>query len=101
MLLGQIFDFDSPLIFDPSPFRHHSLGSVGEVRLSRPGNSTAQGGSERWEHVLKYDFELIVRGVIRYSSPITSKVHSTKIEGSRLIHPGEGTDDVITRSRQR
>ena len=100
MLLGQIFDFDSPLIFDPSPFRHHSLGSVGEVRLSRPGNNTAQGGSERWEHVLKYDFELIVRGVIRYSSPIISKVHSTKIEGSRLIHPGEGTDDVITRSRQ-
>ena len=93
MLLGQIFDFDSPLIFDPSPFRHRSLGSIGEVRLSKPGNSTEQGGSERWEHVLNYDFELIVRGVLKYSSPISSKVHSAKIAGRRLIHPGEESGD--------
>ncbi|KAL2039699.1 hypothetical protein N7G274_007558 [Stereocaulon virgatum] len=103
MLLGQIFEFDSPLIFDPSPFRHRSLGSIGEVRLSKPGNSTEQGGSERWEHVLNYDFELIVRGVLKYSSPISSKVHSAKIAGRRLIHPGEesgdGNNNITTMSK--
>lgn len=91
MLLGQIFEFDSPLIFDASPIRHHSLGSVGEVRLAKPGNRTEEGGSERWEHVLQYDFELIVRGVMKYSLPISSRLRKANIAGSVIVHP---SDDI-------
>lgn len=90
MLLGQIFEFDSPLIFDASPIRHHSRGSVGEVRLAKPGNRTEEGGSQRWEHVLEYDFELIVRGVLKYSLPISSRLRKAKIAGSFIVHPSEG-----------
>ena len=90
MLLGQIFEFDSPLIFDASPIRHHSLGSVGEVRLAKPGNRTEEGGSERWEHVLQYDFELIVRGVMKYSLPISSRLRKANIAGSITVHPSDG-----------
>ncbi len=92
MLLGRIFDFDSPLIFEPSPLRRHSLSSIGEVRLAKPGNRTEDGGSDRWEKVLLYDFELIVRGVIRYSSPLGTKTRSASIGGSVIVHPGEGVD---------
>lgn len=92
MLLGQIFSFDSPLNFDPSPLRRQSLVSDGEVRLAHPGNQTEEGGSARWEHVLLHDFELIVRGVLRYSSPISSKTRRVSIAGRVLVHPSDEND---------
>ncbi|KAF6228401.1 hypothetical protein HO133_008131 [Letharia lupina] len=102
MLLGQIFEFDSPLIFEASPIRHYSLGSVGEVRLAKPGNRTEEGGSERWEHVLQYDFELIVRGVMKYSLPISSRLRKVNIAGSVIVHPSDGiSGSGTTNSQQR
>lgn len=92
MLLGRIFEFDSPLIFDPSPIRHRSLSSIGEVRLAKPGNHTEEDGTGRWERVIQHDFELIVRGVLRYSLPISSKVQSASIAGRVLVHPGGGEE---------
>ena len=92
MLLGRIFEFDSPLIFEPSPVRHLSFSSVGEVRLAKPGNKTEEGGTERWEKVMLHDFELIVRGVIRYSLPISSRTRSAAIGASVIVRPSEGLD---------
>ena len=92
MLLGRIFEFDSPLIFEPSPIRHYSLSSIGELRLAKPGNRTEDGGTERWEKVIQHDFELIVRGVLRYSLPLSSKTRSASIAGSILVHPGGGEE---------
>lgn len=94
MLLGRIFEFDSPLIFEPSPFRRHSQSSTGEVHLAKPGNSTEEGGSDRWEKVLLYDFELKVNGLMRYTSPLGTKTRSAKIVGSVIVHPGEGVDTM-------
>ena len=92
MLLGRIFEFDSPLIFEPSPIRHQSLSSFGEVRLAKPGNRTEEGGTERWEKVILHDFELIVRGVIRYSLPISSRTRSASVGGSVTVRPNDGLD---------
>lgn len=94
MLLGRISEFDSPLIFDPSPIRRHSLSSIGAVQLARPGNTTEEDGSERWERVIQHDFELIVRGVLRYSLPITSKTRSATIVGSVIVHPEDGEETL-------
>lgn len=94
MLLGRIFEFDSPLIFEPSPFQHRSLSSVGEVRLAKPGNRTEEGGSERWERVIQHPFELIVRGVIRYSLPISSRTRSASIGGSIIVHPESAAGEL-------
>ncbi|KAL8786659.1 MAG: hypothetical protein Q9195_008113 [Heterodermia aff. obscurata] len=92
MLLGRIFEFDSPLIFEPSPIRHLPSSSVGEVRLAKPGNKTEEGGTERWEKVILHDFELIVRGVIRYSLPLSSRTRSATIGASVIVRPSEGLD---------
>ncbi|KAL9103298.1 MAG: hypothetical protein Q9163_001640 [Psora crenata] len=89
MLLGRILSFDSPLIFDASPIHRHARSSVGAVRLSRPGNHTEEGGTQRWEHVLQHDFQLIVRGVIKYSLPISSKTRSAPIGGKVVVHAAE------------
>ena len=82
MLLGRVYDFDSPLVFEPSPLRRRSTTSIGQVRLSKPGNKTEQGGSARWERVLQHDFELTVRGNIRYQLPLSARYQSAQIQGS-------------------
>ena len=92
MLLGRIFHFDSPLSFDGSPVKRHIHHSMGEVRLARPGNKTEMGGSERWERVLQYPFELILRGVLKYQLPVSSRMQSAAIGASVYVHPEEGVD---------
>jgi len=87
MLLGRITGFDSPLTFDPTPVRHSSASSTGEISLSQPGNKTEVGGSTRWERVLHHDFDLIVRGVIKYQLPLSSKMRSAKIVARKTIYP--------------
>lgn len=87
MLLGQISHFDAPLSFEASPFKHRFSSSIGEVRLNRPGNSTEAGGSDRWETVIQHDFELIVRGIVKYALPVSSRIRSAAISGRSLVHP--------------
>jgi hypothetical protein len=83
MLLGRILEFDSPLVFEASPVRRSHSSSVGEIRLAKPGNKTEEGGSARWERVLQHPFDLIVRGVVKYQLPLSSRTRSAKI-GSRF-----------------
>ncbi|KAL9579931.1 MAG: hypothetical protein Q9212_004803 [Teloschistes hypoglaucus] len=90
MLLGRIFEFDSPLIFEPSPLHRRPHSSIGEVRLAHPGNKTEEGGSARWEKVLLYDFELIVRGVVKYGLPLSSGKRKASVGASVLVKPSEG-----------
>ncbi|KAL8665452.1 MAG: hypothetical protein Q9168_007686 [Polycauliona sp. 1 TL-2023] len=92
MLLGRIFEFDSPLVFEASPWHHRSLSSLGEVRLAHPGNKTEEGGSLRWEKVIQYDFELIVRGVVKYSLPLSSTKRKASVGASVIVKPGLGID---------
>lgn len=86
MLLGHVSFFDSPLSFDASPWHRDTSSSVGEVRLDRPGNST-DIDKDRWETVLRHDFDLIVRGVLKYTLPISSHVRSAEISGKTLVKP--------------
>ena len=86
MLLGHISTFDSPLLFDASPWHRDTFSSAGEVRLDRPGNSTDLD-KDRWETVLHHDFDLIVRGVLKYTLPISSHIRSAEISGKTLVKP--------------
>jgi hypothetical protein len=87
MFLGEIFDFDSPLVFEPSPLRRTPTSSVGEVRLAKPGNKTEECGSARWERVIQHPFELHVRGIIKYQLPISSRTRSASIESQVDVLP--------------
>ncbi|KAF2028254.1 hypothetical protein EK21DRAFT_70145 [Setomelanomma holmii] len=87
MSLGHIFQFDSPLTFDGSFFARKRASSVGEIRLSHPGNLTEAGGTERWEEVLQYPFELIVRGNFKYSLPLSTQEHKVPVTASYYYDP--------------
>ena len=93
MLLGRVFEFDSPLVFDASPFRRSSSSSVAGIRLAKPGNKTEEGGSARWERALQHDFDLIVRGVIKYQLPLSFKPKSTKIASRIQVTPEDDTGE--------
>lgn len=93
MLLGRIFEFDSPLVFEPSPLQRSGAYSIGEIRLAKPGNRTEVGGSARWETVLQHPFDLIVRGVIKYQLPLSSSPRSAKISGRITVSPGDDSGD--------
>lgn len=102
MLLGRVFRFDSPLSFDASPWEHFASTSKGQIRLPRPGNKTEEGGTERWERVLQHPFELIVRGVVKYQLPLSSRYYSAPISSRVKVVPdedggdGNGDDDPDT-----
>lgn len=93
MLLGQISEFDSPLIFDSSPFAHEAHNVSGAVRLMKPGNKTEDGGTERWERVIQHPFELIVRGVLQYQLPISSRTHKIPMGVRVQVDPKDSLDD--------
>ncbi|TKA27008.1 hypothetical protein B0A50_05199 [Salinomyces thailandicus] len=92
MLLGRIFHFDQALAFAGSPLKRHEHSSLGEVRLLHPGNKTEANGSRRWEKVVRHPFELIVRGVLRYSLPVSGRVESVSVTASVIVYPEEGVD---------
>jgi hypothetical protein len=87
MSLGHIFHFDSPLTYDGSFFARKRASSIGEIRLSHPGNKTEAGGTERWEEVLQYPFELIVRGNFKYSLPLSTQEHKVPVTASYYYDP--------------
>ena len=96
MLLGRIFTLDSSLVFEGSPIKRHSTKSVGELRLRKPGNETEVGGTERWERVIQHHFELIVRGVLKYQLPFSSRVRTIPVRGNVTVHPDDPVKDKMT-----
>ena len=62
------------------------------MRLQRPGNKTEEGGTERWENVIQHPFELIVRGILKYQLPLSSRTMTASIGASVIVHPEEGID---------
>jgi hypothetical protein len=89
MVLGRVYQFDSPLLFESSPFRRQPMVSLGEIRLTQPGNKTEEGGSARWERVIQHRFELIIGGVIKYQLPLSSKMRSAAVRSRIMVHPDD------------
>ena len=94
LLLGHVSAFDNPLTFDGSFWERRAHRSTGSLRLSKPGNRTELGGTERWERVLKHDFELLVRGVLLYSKPLGGWTVKVPVNGGTVVDgSGDGEDD--------
>lgn len=91
VLLGRITDFDSPLTFEGSLFNQGTSSSTGQVQLEYPGNQTA-GGSRRWERIFQNEFDLIVKGVVKYSLPLSAHVRSATVSGRKTIQPNSAND---------
>lgn len=91
MRLGTITRFDSSLSFEGSFFNKGMSSSTGSMRLALPGNSTA-GGSERWNRILQDEFDLIIKGIVKYSLPLSQKVRSASVSGRKTVKPNSAND---------
>ena len=91
MRLGSITGFDSALSFEGSFFHKGISYSSGEVRLKNPGNGT-YGGQERWERILDDEFQLILKGVLKYTLPLSQRVRTATISGKTTVKPNAAND---------
>ncbi|KAI1085261.1 vacuolar segregation subunit 7-domain-containing protein [Whalleya microplaca] len=94
MRLGNILKFDSPLSYEGSFFQTGISTSTGGLRLGRPGNDT-DGGSERWERIMSDDFTLIVKGVLKYTLPLSQRVRNVAISGKTTVKPNSANDPSL------
>lgn len=94
MRLGTVRQFDSPLSFEGSFFHRGISASTGEIRLQKPGNGTV-GGSERWERIMQDEFDLILKGVLKYSLPLSQRVRSVAISGRTTVKPNSANDPTL------
>jgi hypothetical protein len=94
VLLGRITEFDSPLTFEGSLFHKGTSQSTGEMQLAYPGNGTA-GGAARWERIFQNEFDLIVKGVVKYSLPLSAHVRSATVAGRTTVKPNSANDPSL------
>ncbi|KAK4104483.1 hypothetical protein N658DRAFT_179375 [Parathielavia hyrcaniae] len=91
MRLGTITGFDSALSFEGSFFHKGISYSTGEVRLKNPGNGT-YGGPQRWERIMEDEFQLILKGVLRYTLPLSQRVRTATVSGKATVKPNAAND---------
>ncbi|KAK4463374.1 vacuolar segregation protein 7 [Cladorrhinum samala] len=94
MRLGTITGFNSALSFEGSFFHSGNSSSTGEVRLKNPGNGT-YGGQERWERILEAEFQLILKGVLKYTLPLSQRVRTATISGKVVVKPNAANDPTL------
>ncbi|RYP39335.1 hypothetical protein DL767_002246 [Monosporascus sp. MG133] len=94
MRLGSILEFDSPLSYEGSFFQSGISVSTGSLRLSMPGNDTTSG-SKRWERIISDDFTLIIKGVLKYTLPLSQRVRSASIDGKTTVKPNSANNPTL------
>lgn len=99
MRLGTITGFESPLSFEGSFFHKGISYSSGEVRLRNPGNGT-YGGPERWERIMEDEFQLILKGVLKYTLPLSQRVRTATISGKTTVKPNAANDPPAATKRR-
>ncbi|KAG4438705.1 hypothetical protein IFR05_005832 [Cadophora sp. M221] len=93
LVIGHVYEFYSPLTFEGSPFHAEPYSSLGQIRIDHPGNDTTPAGSERWGRVVQHEFDLIVRGTLKYTLPLSPRVRSVSVEGRVTVKPNAADQD--------
>ena len=64
------------------------------VSFISPGNGT-DGGAARWARILENEFDLIVKGVVRYSLPFSNRIKSAAVSGRATVKPHAANDPSL------
>jgi hypothetical protein len=96
--IGHVYELDTSLTFEGSPFHHSVSTSTGQIRIDHPGNNTVPAGSERWGNVIQHEFDLIVRGTLKYTLPLSQKFRSVSVDARATVKPNaadQEPDDIV------
>ena len=87
LLLGTVRALEAPLTFPPTTFRRAPVTAQrGEMKLVNPAVN-ATNGTEKWRKAILYNFELIVRGTMKYRAPIGGRERAVGIEWRGTVDP--------------
>ncbi|CAO0800529.1 unnamed protein product [Mucor circinelloides] len=95
--LATINKLEDPLIFEASPlfyFRSKSSVSTSQIQIKNPGETKGDvSGNERWSLLIRYPYELTLRGVLKYQlfPYINTKTYSARVCKIMQIDPATGS----------
>ncbi|KAI9280403.1 hypothetical protein BY458DRAFT_500586 [Sporodiniella umbellata] len=100
--LGTIYHLEDPLIY-PAGSLLNTTDSIAtsQIRIKSPGSiKDDNSGNERWSLLIRYPYELTVRGVLKYQMipfPLSfSPLHTVRVCKMASVDPSTGqiTDDA-------
>jgi Vacuolar segregation subunit 7 len=87
LLLGTIRSLEAPLSFPPTSFtRNNATTQKGQMKLFGPAVN-ATDGPEKWKNCIAANFELIVRGTMKYRAPIGGRDRAVTVEWRGTVDP--------------
>jgi hypothetical protein len=87
LLLGTVHTLEAPVSFPPTSFKRESYTTQkGQLKLVSPAVN-ATDGAEKWKKCILFNFELIVRGTIRYRAPIGGRERAVAVEWRGTVDP--------------
>ncbi|KAK4511456.1 uncharacterized protein ATC70_012671 [Mucor velutinosus] len=100
--LGTIYHLEDPLIYQSGSLFNPVLSTAtSQIQIRNPGSTKDDNsGNERWSLLIRYPYELTVRGVLKYQIlpylPTLTQLHSVRVCKISRIDPATGkiSDDV-------
>ncbi|EDO18275.1 hypothetical protein Kpol_1039p24 [Vanderwaltozyma polyspora DSM 70294] len=109
ILLGSVQSLESPLQFQGEFFRRHYGVSSSSLKLLNPGANDAKheiskgyknvnsmmDDVEKWKLLIKHDYELIIKGNLKYKIPFFNSERLISIQKNAEVHPGQDDDGTL------
>ncbi|KAG0667863.1 hypothetical protein C6P45_005277 [Maudiozyma exigua] len=101
VFLGTISKLVPELKFSGGFFNRKYDVSMTSLKIKKPGtndsdlNQEDPDGSEKWEEIIKYDYDLIIRGNLHYKIPFFNNDRSIAIQRTAKVPKNERDDMVI------
>ncbi|KAI8376768.1 hypothetical protein EDC96DRAFT_571671 [Choanephora cucurbitarum] len=100
--LGTIYHLEDPLVYQAGSLLHPITSTAtSQIQIRTPGATRGDmSGNERWSLLIRYPYELTVRGVLKYQAlpfmPLLMQLHSVRVCKMSRIDPASGkiSDDV-------
>lgn len=100
--LGTIYHLEDPLIYQSGGLFNPVVSTAtSQIQIRNPGSTKDDNsGNERWSLLIRYPYELTVRGVLKYQIlpylPTLTQLHSVRVCKMSRIDPATGkiSDDV-------
>jgi hypothetical protein len=94
--LGRILYLDETLVFTGGTHRKGIVSTASsQVRLKNPGGRSDKDAQNRWSHIFRHDFALIVRGFLKYNLPFSDS-NSVRVCYARQVDGATTPNDNST-----
>ncbi|KAI8996880.1 pyridoxamine 5'-phosphate oxidase-domain-containing protein [Pilobolus umbonatus] len=90
--LGTVKLLEDPLLFDASSLFSNRLSvSTSQIQIKSPGSTKDDStGNERWSLIIRYPYELTIRGILKYHLLPWDKGHSVRVCKDIQVNPLTG-----------